>query len=253
MVDRLVWWACISLEVLLLIRAMRGRSLQTFPLFYCYILLVLTIDLISTPVYICYPSAYPLFYWTTELFLAAISYGVLVEIYNQSLKNYPGVGRFFRIFLLVMFFVAAIKVSAASLTSVPVSFGHAVAELERSLRQLQAVLLCCLLGLFVYYKIAVGKNLRGLIIGYSLVVSTEVIMLAFAFYPAAGFDPLMRKIEPMLYAISLFIWLSALWASRSEAATGLPCRIEEDYERLSRETRMMLVRARAHLARAARP
>lgn len=253
MLNHLVWWACISLEVLLLVRGVRARLLQTFPLFYCYILLVLLVDLISTPVYAYYPLAYPLFYWTTELFLAAISYGVLVEIYNQSLESYPGVARFFRIFLLIVFLGVALKVSAGSLISVRASFGHAVAELERNLRQLQAVLLCCLLGLFIYYKIVLGRNLRGLVVGYSLVVGGEVIMLTFAFYPAAGFDPLMRKIEPIVYATCLFIWLSTLWASHRATLSDLPCGIEEDYEHLCQETRMMLVRARAHLARAARP
>lgn len=248
-----VWWVCISLEVMLLVRAVRGRLFPTFPLFYCYILLVLIIDLMSGPVYVYYPALYPSFYWATELVLAAVSCGVLLEIYNQSLKTYPGVARFFRVLLLVVFLAVAIRVGMGSWGSLHISFGRTVAELERNLRQLQGILLCCLLGLFVYYKIAIGKNLRGLVFGYTLFIAADLITLTFIAHPATGLSLLMRKIEPILYALALFIWLWALWESRAQAASEAPCGIEKDYEHLSQETRLMLVRARAHLARAVRP
>lgn len=252
MLNQSVWWMCITLEVSLLARGMRARLLQTFPLFYSYIFLVLITDLISTPIYRYHASVYPSFYWATELLLAATSYGVLAEIYSQSLKNYPGVARFFRILLLIMFFAVATKVVASSLSTAHMSFGRAVADLGRNVRELQAVLLCGLLGLFAYYKIAAEKNLRGLVVGYSLVVTSEVVTLTFAFYPAAGFDLFMRKIEPVIYGVCLLIWLSALWVSQPEVAPEVPCGIERDYERLSRETRMAVIRARAHVARAVR-
>ncbi|MFZ0856969.1 MAG: hypothetical protein WAN10_08980 [Candidatus Acidiferrales bacterium] len=253
MFDQFIWAACIVLEGVLLVRATRANLLTKFPLFYTYIAWVLAKDLLSIPIYAHYPSFYASFYWGTELLLAAISYGVLMEIYNQSLKNYPGVARFFRIFLLAAFLVIAAKVCIGSLSSLHLAFGRTVAELERNLRQVQAVLLSCLLILFVYYKIAVGKNLRGLVAGYSLLVGTQVITRTFAFHPAAGFDPLMRKIDPLLYALSLFIWSLALWASRPEVAADAPCGIEQDYEHLAQETKMVLLRARTHLARATRP
>ncbi|MGC1105838.1 MAG: hypothetical protein WA876_04805, partial [Candidatus Acidiferrales bacterium] len=68
-----------------------------------------------------------------------------------------------------------------------------------------------------------------------------------------GFAPLMRKVEPLLYAVSLMIWSLTLWASSPETVTGISCGIEQDYEHLAQETKMKLLRARTHLARAARP
>jgi hypothetical protein len=251
--NQVVWGVCIALEILLLVRAARANLFKKFALFYAYIASVLLKDLLSIPVYTHVPSLYGSFYWSMAVLLAAISYGVLMEIYNQSLKNYPGVAKFFRVFLFIMFFVIAVKVSAGSFSDLHLPFGRVVAELERNLRQLQGILLCSLLALLVYYKIAVGKNLRGLILGYSLLIGTEVIARTFAFNPATGFDAMMRKVEPAFYAVSLLIWTVTLWASRPEVVADRSCGIEQDYEHLAQETRMILVRARAHLARAARP
>ena len=253
MLNQSVWCLCIVLEGVLLVRATRANLLKKFPLFYTYIAWVLAKDLLSIPIYAHYPSFYASFYWATELLLAAISYGVLMEIYNQSLKNYPGVARFFRIFLLTAFLVIAAKVCIGSLSSLHLSFGRTVAELERNLRQVQAVLLSCLLILFVYYKIPVGRNLRGLVLGYSLFIGADVVTLTFIAHPATGFAPFMRQIQPLFYAISLIIWSLALWASKPEVAAEAPCGIEQDYEHLAQETKMVLLRARTHLARATRP
>lgn len=250
--NQLVLYVCIALEVLLLVRAARTNLFKRFPLFYTYIAYVLVRDVLGTPVYMHYPSLYSSFYWSTEFLVAAISYGVLIEIYSRSLKNYPGAARFFRILLLFIFLLIAAKVGVGLFSGGELSLIHAIADLEGNLRLVQAVLLAGLLALFVYYKIPVGKNLRGLVLGYSLFVAADVITLTFVAHPATGFAPLMRKIEPLLYIVSLLLWSLTLWVSRPEIVSDVSCEIGEDYERFARETKMMLDRARAHLARATR-
>jgi hypothetical protein len=247
-----VWSVCMVLEGLLLVRAVRTNLFGKFPLFFCYIACVLAKDLLSTPIYRYYRSSYGSFYWAAELLLAVISYGVLVEIYTQSLQNYPGVARFFRALLLVMLLAIAIKVGVGSFGYAHPSPVHVIADLERNLRWLQAALLVGLLGLFVYYKIPMGGNLRGLVLGYALFVGADVITLTFMAHPAAGLALLVRKIEPLFYTMSLIIWSITLWAPGAEAVSDGSWGIEEDYEHLAREARMMLLRARTHLARGTR-
>src|SRR5690348_1054975 len=249
MFNELVWSLCIATEAALLVRAARTGMFKRFPVFFLYVACVLAKDLLSIPIYDHLPSVYPTFYYTAELILAAIGYGILVEIYRQSLKHYPGVNRLFTNFFAMVFLVIVIGVSVGSSAS---SFGRVVAELEQDLRQSQAILLCFLLTLFMYYRVAVGKNLRGLVTGYSLLVSTEVMMLALALRPRTGLSAFMRAAEPVFYALSLLIWLAALWNPQPETAPAVPCGIERDYERLAAATRTMLARARAQLAKVAR-
>lgn len=252
MLNLAVWFVCAALEAVLLIRAARTDLLKKFPLFYSYIAWVLATDLLSTPIYKYYPSAYSSFYWATELLFAVVSYGVLMEIYGRSLRDYPGVARFFRYLLLLVFLAIATKVGVGLFGYAHLSAVRAIADLERNLRQAQAVLLVGALALFVYYKIFVGRNLRGLVLGYALFVGADVITLAFMAHPATGFAPLMRKAEPLCYIVSLIIWSLTLWAPKAEAVSNVSRGIENDYERLAADTRMMLLRARTHLARVGR-
>lgn len=253
MLSQSVLYVCIVLEGLLLVRAARSNLLKKFPLFYFYIAFVMLRDLFGTPIYMHYRSFYGSFYWATALLAAAVSYGVLMEIYSRSLKNYPGAARFFRVLLFVMFLAIATLVAVSSLSAAQPSAIRAIGLMDRNLRQLQAVLLICLLALLAYYKIPMGKNLRGVVLGYALFIGANVITLTFITHPAAGLAPFMRMIEPLFYMVTLLIWSVTLWAPSAEVVSGVPCGIEEDYERLARETRMIILRARTHLARAGRP
>jgi len=247
-----VWSLSVALEALLLIRAARTNLFRKYPFFYSYILCVLVIDLISTPVYLHYRSVYSPFYWSTELLVAIISYGVVVEIYNQSLQNYRGVAGFFKVLLFVIFCVAAARVALTSLADSGKGFARAVADLEGNVREAQVLLLCCLLVLFVYYKVSIGRSLRGLILGYALFLGTDSISSAFIAHPVSGLAPLMRKVEPAVYAFSLVIWVISLWVPRPEQGPERSRELEHDYAYLAGATRTMLMRARTHLARASR-
>lgn len=247
-----IWLICIGLEALLLVCGARAGLWRKLPLFYTYIACVLAKDLLSIPIYDRAPSLYGSFYWGMALLLAAVSYGVLMEVYNQLLKGYPGVANFLRVLLGIVFFVIIAKVGVDAFGGAAVPFGHTVATLERDLRQLQAVLVTLLIALLLYYNVRIGKGLRGLLVGYSLLISVEVIAQAFEFHPASGFAPLMRRAEPLLYAITLVIWLRALWTYAPEVAPEVPCGIEHDYRRLATATKMMLDHAVTHIIRSGR-
>lgn len=252
MLNKAALCACIVLESFLLVRGARTSLCKKFPLFYSYIAGVLTRDLFGTIIYVYYPSFYTRFYWSTELVVGLISCGVLVEIYTQSFKNRPGLARFFRALLLILFLAMAVKAALGWLGNAQMSPVRAIAGLEGNLRQLQAGLLICLLALLVYYGIGLGRNLSGLALGYALFIAADVITATFMADPNTGFALLMRKIEPLSYLVALVIWSFALWVPRPESTTNVSYAIEENYERLARETRIMLLRARTHLARMTR-
>ena len=249
MFHQLVWSLCIATEAALLARVARTGMFKRFPVFFLYVACVLAKDLFSIPIYSHLPSLYAAFYYTAELILAAIGYGILVEIYRRSLEHYPGVARFFTIFFAVVFLAVIIGVGVGSSVS---PFARVVAGLEQDLRQSQAIMLCCLLVLLMYYRIPVGKNLRGLVTGYSLLVGSQVITLTLALRPWTGVSAFMREAEPAFYVLSLLIWLVTLWTPQPEIVPAVPCAIERDYERLAVATRTMLLRARAQLGKMAR-
>ena len=251
--SQIVWGTCIGLEALVLLRATKTNLLRRFPIFYLYVSLVLLVDLIAIPLSKTSPDVYFLFYWLTAFLQAVLGYGVTVEIFNISLKNYPGVARLARTLLMIVFLGVVVKVGINLLNRPDIVLPYAIANMERSLRQVQAVLLFCLLALLVYYKIPVNRNVKGLLFGYSLFIGADVISFTFITHPNSGFAILMRQINPVCYATSLVIWLVALWSPSLQRVLEGREELVQDYEILARETRILLLRARTHLIRVSRP
>jgi len=253
MFTQIVWWASIALEILLLVRATQEKLAKKFPFFYSYISLVLLIDLLLFYIYEVHPGFYQPFHWSTQLLSVIAGYGVVLEIYRRSLINHPGVARLSQTVLLVLLFVTIAKVVADILTSPLVSWMFAAAELGRDLRYVQGVLLIVMLAMFGYYRIPAGRNLKGLIFGYGFFIATTITNIAIRSQRGNELSLLMRKLQPVIYLVTLTIWCVALWSHQPEPQPDPRVRIERDYQVLAEQTRMMLARAFTYLGRAIRP
>jgi len=252
MFTQIVWWASIVLEILLLLRAFYEKA-KKFPFFYFYISWVLLVDLFRFYIYEVHPGFYRPFYWSTEFLSVIVGYGVILEIYRRALINHPGVARLSQTVLLTLLFVTIAKVAADALRSPLGSWMVATAELGRDLRYVQGALLILMLALFGYYRIPAGRNLKGLIFGYGLFIATTITNIAIRSQPGNELSLLMRKLQPVIYLVTLTIWSVALWSHQPEPQPDPRVRIERDYQVLAEQTRMMLARAFTYLGRAIRP
>ncbi len=237
-----------ALGALLLVRAFQGRLLRRYPLFYSYIAWALLADLLRFYFYRVHPGSYQKFYWGAELVSILAAYGVILEIYKRALENYPGPARRAQSLLLFVLFVTAAKVVVDTLGSPSWSLVLGIAELGRNLRNVQGALLIVLLGLFGYYRIPAGRNLKGLICGYGFFIATSISSLAIRSRLQNELSLLMQELQPVLYLIALLIWCVALWSYRPEPQPDP----ELDYPRLARQTRTLLARALTHVWRVIR-
>lgn len=251
MIGELIWCACISLEIVLLLRSI-PFLFRRFPIFYSYIACVLIQDLIAIPIYRNLPGAYATFYWTSTILMAILGYLLILEIYGRSLEKFAGAARLVRIVLLVAFFLVVARALIALFGGSPARLAPFAAFLERDLRTLQAILLAALLGIFTFYRIPTGRNLRGIMAGYTLYVGVRVLELT-AYTELGRADALfVSKLEPFSYLICLGIWTTALWSRSSEPDVETAPHVERGGEQLAGVTRSKLLRARAYLARIVR-
>ena len=247
-----IWWVATSLAALILIRGVLAGNSSKYPLFYWYIGCVLLTDIVSMVCYQFAPNFYRPLYWPTELATIVASYAVIVEIFRQSLRHSPGIARRGQKLLLAAFGLA---VAYAATDLFHGQFGDAtrsIAEVGRDLRYIEGGLLVLLLWLFARYRILLGPNLLGLIIGYSFWVGVNVINLALVFLPNNEFSVLGRRLEPITYVATLTIWCVALWSSRPEPLQPREGAIERDYDVLAANTRSILARTSERF-RAMRP
>ena len=124
--------------------------------------------------------------------------------------------------------------------------------LERDLRTVQAMFLFGLLRVISCCGIAIGKNMKGMILAYGLYIATSLASLAVRSY-AYSFDAAWNTIEPFSYLVSVSIWLTALWSYHPNPVPALAIRPETDYEDLVSRTQTMMGAVRSHFAKAARP
>jgi len=107
-------------------------------------------------------------------------------------------------------------------------------ELERNVRIAQAILLVVLVGVVFYYLVPIGRNLRGIIVGYGFFVATIFINSTLRLYLGESFHSRWRYFQSIAWNISLVIWCATLWAyhpnPRPEAAEF------EDYDSLANQT-----------------
>lgn len=253
MLAMFLWGTATTLEGVLLFRAVRGRLFAAYPVFYAYFSYVFVESFARFYLYRFHPGLYANFYWYTQFLSVALGYGIIWEISRQALKHYPGTARVARSVLATIFFVVVLKVLSGALSSSVWSLARAAAELERSLRVVQAALLVTIVGLLAYYTIPVGRNLKGMILGYGFFIGASVVGLTLGLYLGPSFHPVWQHLPATSYCIALLIWCSTLWSYQPNPQPESDVGIERDYELLAARTASALTQARAHLARAVRP
>jgi hypothetical protein len=253
MLSLIIWWVAMSLEALLLIRAVYRRSVAKYPFFFLYLGSVLLSDVLLYYIYRAHPLLYSGWSRQAEVLNIVLGYGILLDIFGNVLSRYPGAERLARVSGLVVFaiiFAAALFYPLISPSTQNAHLRYSV--LERDFLSVQAVFFMGILGIISYYRVDTGKNIRGMIAGYGFWLGTSVVMLGMGSYNAASFNGVRVFVQPFSYILSLVIWLIALW-NYAPAPASLPVLAPNpDYDVLVTTTAGTLAKIRGDLGRASR-
>jgi hypothetical protein len=253
MIGQAIWWACIAVETLVLVRALQCKFLSRYPAFYAYLLFVWMQSLLRFSIYHAQPQLYLKVYWITEWLGVLVGCGVVFEIYRVGLRAYPGTARLARNLLAFVFLVAFVKATAETGNN-PLWWSTATTlDLELALRVVQALAIVALVTLFLIYSIPFGKNLRGILNGYALFLGESVIWLGFVSRDWDKFRAFWSHIHPAFYFVVLLVWATHLWSYVPNPEPEAAVRLEEHYQRVAAATSRSLREARGYLAKAVRP
>jgi multisubunit Na+/H+ antiporter MnhE subunit len=226
--------------------------LKRYPLFYFYVGCVLLKDLVGLGPFVFAPAAYPFVYWPMELATVVASFAVIVEIFRGSVRHNPGIVRFIQNALLMAFGITAFYVCLTFSYGGLTSIFRGIEQLGRDLRFVEGGLVIALLWLLVRYRITLGRNLLGLIVGYSFWIGIN--LTDFAFLPAPGDETsrFLRAIVPASYAVTLAVWCTTLWSVQPEPAQSAS-QLEHDYEYFAAKTRDLIARTSDSVTRVMKP
>lgn len=243
----------ILLSSLILVRAIQRKTFGEYPYFYSYAISVSIGSIALWPVRAAHPLSYLQYYWPLQLVTLVFGYGIILEIFRHVLSPYPGVGRFARTLgMAVLAALFAFSLVYPHLLSAGAGRGTYV-ELERGLRAMQAILLVCILTLVFHYEISIGRNMKGLILGYGIYVGSSLVSLAVEAYAGTWLVQLWRNIQPISFDLSLFIWLVALWSYAPNPVSDHRSHLEQDYETLALRTKALIDSMRSYLFKAVDP
>jgi len=246
---RLLWLSGIFLELLLLARSFRTTLVTKYPVFYLYVLFVLFQSMARFWVFHWYPQRYMESYWYTEFFGVIVGSGVLFEIYQKGLAPYPGTARLARNVLALVFAVAIGKALAASLRGPLWWPARTTAELERNLRAVQAFAVLGLVILLVAYSIPLGRNLRGIVMGYALFIATSLANLAALASPGNEFQHLWSYSQQLFYLVVLCIWTVSLWTVSSQPGPLANLEVSQPYGVVEQKSRERWKRVRLYFGK----
>lgn len=201
----------IVIEAGILFRAWRERFLSQFPFFYSYVAYVLMWSLITLPIYFLMPQIYSSLYWFFYLLMITAEFAVIAEASDHIFSTYPMIRRLGRLLTgSICLFLFAVYVIPPLTLHQPSS--QALIELYKRMSLTKAVLILALLAVARFYKLGIGRNVSGMMLGFIAFVSVNIVNASLAqSYGWGVYFRVYTLVEPLAYVLALSIWLVALW------------------------------------------
>ncbi len=235
--------------MILLFRGIRAKLWIVYPVFYVYISFVLFQSFLRLLIFQYNAHLYRYVYWTTEFIGVALGCGVVFEIYHVGLLAYPGSARMARRLLTIVFVMALTKGLAEASNNSQWWAETTTIGIERSFRTVQAFAIAALVGLFLFYSIPFGRNLRGVLLGYGLFITASVMWFTFAEAGGDRFRYFWSYLNPASYDLALCLWVVTLWSRQPQMESLTNVQLEEQYQRTAERTRQRLREARGYLGK----
>jgi len=247
MLTMAIWCVGTLLEILVLVRGFQAKLFRLFPIFYAYLMFVTLDEFVRVCVYRWGSNHYFEVYWATQFLSLAVGSGIIFEIYRVALRSYPGAARMARYLLLIVFGAIFAKALTNSSGGVFTWLAETSLVLERNLRIVQALAILTLVSLFFWYAIPFGRNLKGILIGYSFFIGMSIIQITLLYHSWDLIKPFWTYAPSLSYLLVLGIWARALWSSQPVPEARADVQLENDYELLVASTRDQFRRAVARL------
>jgi hypothetical protein len=241
-----IWLAAICLEAFLVFRLWRARQYSTYPLFFSYLSFVLLQDVRRYLVAHYYAPAYPGVYWSTEFLGVFAGCAVVLEFYWAALAQFPGVAKLARFALLLAFALTFGKVFVTTIEGVDGWSVLLIVQLERDMRLVQTVAILGLLFLALRYLIPIGRNLRGIILGYGLFLGINIVNLTYLGRFGGDVQLIASWIQASAYFAALCVWTVFLWSYSPQPGVAVNPS-DYDYSRIVDETQERLARTRSEV------
>jgi hypothetical protein len=246
--------ASMVLEATILFRCVRNGTIRQYPFFWAYLCCVFVGDLAMYPAgKLLSPSAFSACYWAREFICVLAGYALVMEIIEKAFAHFEGPKRLGRNAALVTL-VAIVCITGLQAISEHVSYTvWSTTEVEANLRGAELILLSIVILVISYYDVLVGRNLKGITIGYGFCTAAVAVNEALRTFMGRSYQTAFSDIWSYSYVVSLIIWAVTLWSYAPNPAPAGRTQMDGDYAALASRTKATLAGMRAYFRKAVRP
>lgn len=206
-----LWIGSDCLLFLILIRAVKGRMLSAYPVFYGYLGFALIVSLVRRVVALSYGTNAPLYrdvYYLPTFVSPFLQIWILWDIYRRIIgygktswrNNFSFVG-------FVVLLTAPVAWGVFSLKGGRLFYPYHALTL---FLQMTICLLICREAVRAQGKMDLGQNLKGVLSGLSLMIGCQAInFIGFVFHQSSA--PVFWFSVQFIYFVALILFTHALW------------------------------------------
>ena len=198
------------LQITILCRCAWNGTWRIYPFFSLQLFCSLLVGLVTVAA-ISNGAPYEKWYWIGECSTMFIGCGNILEILRHGFAQSPRTEAFTRTMRILLGLSCAVFISIYLYGSRGWEGRHPFVLVERNFRVIQAALLLTMLGALFYFGIRLNRNVRGIFVGYGILIGSNVMTFALESRFAPSFDSFWNFLQPLCYALSLVVYLVALW------------------------------------------
>lgn len=185
--------------------------ISQFPLFYSYLVYVFVGSSVAILIYWSRPSLYPTCYWLYFLVCLLAEFAVLIEISDHMFARFPAIRRLGRILAISIATASFLVYIIPSLFKAK-SSSSALLDFSMRTSLAKGMIIIALLVAARSYRLPLGRNVAGLLLGFGLYVGVNIANYA----AAQGFGRtlyagVLSVMYPLAYTLCLFVWTVAMW------------------------------------------
>ncbi len=201
---------CIAFEAVLIWRAARGGFFSKFPLFHSYIAYMFSGAVVCMLTLWLRPEAYANVYWFYFLIIVLAEFGVLVEVSDLIFEPHAAVRQLARL-LIVGLCIASLLLSILPAVLETRPLGVTFLNLVKLSALLKVVAIAALLSTALFYRIPLGRNVSGIMLGFAVYLSVAIANYAAAAEFGKADADVLSWLHRGSYAMCLLIWTISLW------------------------------------------
>jgi hypothetical protein len=235
------------LGAILVIRAVQGKYLFRFPIFYSYIVYMVVSGAIVTGLYLAGSAHYAVAWWFRYLLSLLVEFAVVVEISDHLFSPYPAIRQLGRVLvagICVMFFFLYVLPSLLEVRPASVT----ILDLAKRTSVTKAAAIIILIAAARYYDLRLGKNIAGMLVGFSFYQAVNVANFALAeAYGRQFYAQTLSTVLRLSHTLCLLVWTVSLW--RYEPVLQTDRELPETAEKVSEPLAVQLGRLDTALTR----